>query len=205
MQRIALRYAQWFNWRQGKSGHLFQGRYKAILVQADEYLKELAAYIHLNPVRAHIVNSPEKYKWSSHRAYLGKATLPWLETDFICPLNLLFIRPQKSTISVPGLRRFLVGQGHNKSFHGERNIDKRLLGVNEEQPHQMHKELFHKDAELRPPRYFRFNLKPTRLGYKIFPISAHYITSPDSSQRGIASEPDSLSFRYVRYLLQTLY
>ena len=64
----------------------------------------------------------------SHRAYLGKSTLPWLETDFICPLNLLFIRPQKSTISVPGLRRFLVGQGHNKSFHGERNIDKRLLG-----------------------------------------------------------------------------
>ena len=204
MQRIALRYAQWFNWRQGKSGHLFQGRYKAILVQADEYLKELAAYIHLNPVRAHIVNSPEKYKWSSHRAYLGKATLPWLETDFILSTFSSSDRKRAQSLFQDYVDS-MVGQGHNKSFHGERNIDKRLLGVNEEQPHQMHKELFHKDAELRPPRYFRFNLKPTRLGYKIFPISAHYITSPDSSQRGIASEPDSLSFRYVRYLLQTLY
>ena len=127
MQRIALRYAQWFNWRHGKSGHLFQERYKAILVQADEYLKELAAYIHLNPVRAHIVNSPEKYKWSSHRAYLGKATLPWLETDFILSTFSSSDRKRAQSLFQDYVDS-LVGQGHNKSFHGESNIDKRLLG-----------------------------------------------------------------------------
>ena len=127
MQRIALRYAQWFNWRHGKSGHLFQGRYKAILVQADEYLKELAAYIHLNPVRARIVNSPEKYKWSSHRAYLGKAAVPWLEIDFI--LSTFSSSDRKRAQSQ--FRDYvdsMIGQGHNKSFYGERSLDKRLLG-----------------------------------------------------------------------------
>ncbi|MDY0191362.1 MAG: hypothetical protein RBR22_11575 [Desulfuromonas sp.] len=49
-------------------GHLFQGRYNAILVDADTYLLELTAYIHLNPVRAGMVGAPETYCWSSHRA-----------------------------------------------------------------------------------------------------------------------------------------
>jgi putative transposase len=127
VQSIALRYAQWFNWRHNKSGHLFQERYKAILVDTDEYLKELAGYIHLNPVRARMVKCPTKYKWSSHLAYLGKMTLPWLETDYIL-----------ATFSSSDIKRAralfkdfvdsMIGQERNKSFHGEKNIDKRLLG-----------------------------------------------------------------------------
>ena len=64
-------------------GHLFQGRYKAVLVDSDSYLLELVRYIHLNPVRAGLVVSAEDYPWSGHRAYLGQEILPWLSTDWV--------------------------------------------------------------------------------------------------------------------------
>ncbi len=57
-------------------GHLFQGRYKAILVDRDNYLLELVRYVHLNPVQARLVRAPAAYRWSGHRAYLGKESLP---------------------------------------------------------------------------------------------------------------------------------
>jgi REP element-mobilizing transposase RayT len=67
-----------------RSGHLFQGRYKAILVDIDEYAKELSGYIHLNPVRAKIVDTPEEYDWSSYKFYIGKQRpAKWLYRDFI--------------------------------------------------------------------------------------------------------------------------
>ncbi len=78
MQNVSFRYTRWFNWRQGKSGHLFQGRYKAVLVDADEYLLELVRYLHLNPVRAGITTDPLEFPWSSHRAYCGRENVPWL-------------------------------------------------------------------------------------------------------------------------------
>ncbi len=71
MQRLLTGYAQYWNRKYRKVGHVFQGRYKAILCQKDAYLSELVRYIHLNPVRAKMVRRPEDYVWSSHRAYLG--------------------------------------------------------------------------------------------------------------------------------------
>jgi len=71
MQRLLTGYAQYYNRRYRRVGHLFQGRYKAVLCQSDRYLSELVRYIHLNPVRARMVNRPEDYEYSSHRAYLG--------------------------------------------------------------------------------------------------------------------------------------
>jgi putative transposase len=65
-------YTGYFNRRHGRSGHLFQGRYKGVLVDKDEYLIPLSRYIHLNPVRAKVVSSPEKYNWSSYASYIGK-------------------------------------------------------------------------------------------------------------------------------------
>ena len=63
---------------------LFQGRYKAILVAIDEYAKELSSYIHLNPVRANMVNTPEECDWSSYPFYIGKQKAPkWLHRDFV--------------------------------------------------------------------------------------------------------------------------
>lgn len=127
MQCIAQRYVQWFNWRHHKTGHLFERRYKAILVDTDEYLKELAAYIHLNPVRSHMVQSPEKYKWSSHRAYLGKMTLPWLETDFVLSTFSQTDR-RRAQASFKQFVDSMIGQERHQPFHGEKNLDSRLLG-----------------------------------------------------------------------------
>ncbi len=72
------------NKRHNRAGHLFQGRFKAILVDADPYAGELSRYIHLNPVRAGIIREPEKYLWSSYLAYIGKTAPPkWLATGWL--------------------------------------------------------------------------------------------------------------------------
>ena len=84
MRHINGAYTTYFNVKRARSGHLFQGRYKAILVEIDEYAKELSRYIHLNPVRAKMVKTPEEYEWSSYQFYIGVKKPPeWLYRDFI--------------------------------------------------------------------------------------------------------------------------
>lgn len=83
MRHINGVYTQWFNHRWKREGHLFRGRYKAILVEEDAYLVELVRYIHLNPVEAKLVRKPEEHPWSSHRCYLGGKPWDWLTTDRI--------------------------------------------------------------------------------------------------------------------------
>ena len=84
MRHINGAYTTYFNVKRKRSGHLFQGRYKAILVDMDTYAKELSRYIHLNPVRAKMVERPEAYNWSSYSFYIGKSKAPeWLNRDFI--------------------------------------------------------------------------------------------------------------------------
>jgi REP element-mobilizing transposase RayT len=84
MAHINGAYTTYFNTKRQRSGHLFQGRFKAILVEADEYAKELSRYIHLNPVRAKMCELPEDYNWSSYLSYIGKEKVPiWLKRDFI--------------------------------------------------------------------------------------------------------------------------
>jgi putative transposase len=68
MRQLNGVYAQYFNWKHDRVGPLFQGRYKAILVDRENYFLELCRYIVLNPVRAGIVKSPDEYPWSSYRA-----------------------------------------------------------------------------------------------------------------------------------------
>jgi putative transposase len=84
MQHINGAYTTYFNRKHERAGHLFQGRYKSILVQADAYAKELSRYIHLNPVRSGIVNNPEEYEWSSFRFYISDREFPkWLKRDML--------------------------------------------------------------------------------------------------------------------------
>ncbi len=84
MLHINGAYTNYFNVKRGRAGHLFQGRYRAILVEKDEYAKGLSRYIHLNPVRAGLTELPEEYEWSSYQAYIGKKEKSeWLHTDFI--------------------------------------------------------------------------------------------------------------------------
>lgn len=72
MRQLNGLYAQRFNQRHQKVGHLLQGRYKAILVDKDNYLLELCRYVVLNPVRANIVKDPKDWKWSSYQAAIGQ-------------------------------------------------------------------------------------------------------------------------------------
>jgi REP element-mobilizing transposase RayT len=75
-------FTQWSNRRHRRSGHLFQGRYKAILVDRDSYFVELARYIVLNPVRAAMVKHPRQWAWSSYGATVGTSPAPaWLSID----------------------------------------------------------------------------------------------------------------------------
>lgn len=76
MRQLNGVYTQHFNRRHRRAGHLFQGRFKAILAERDSYLLELARYIVLNPVRAKLVKSAAHYPWSSYRATLGTAPVP---------------------------------------------------------------------------------------------------------------------------------
>ncbi len=87
MQSLSQRYTRWFNHRHNRVGHLFQGRYKAILVDSNAYLHELIRYIHLNPVRANLVMNPSHYKDSSHDAYSAPGKAPaWLSIDLALEL-----------------------------------------------------------------------------------------------------------------------
>jgi REP element-mobilizing transposase RayT len=84
MRQLNGVYTQRFNRKQGRVGHVFQGRYKAILVHKENYLLELARYIVLNPVRARMVRSVEQWPWSSYRATAGLSPAPvWLHTDWL--------------------------------------------------------------------------------------------------------------------------
>ncbi len=84
MRQLNGVYTQRFNRRHGVVGHLFQGRYKAILVQRDAYLLELTRYVVLNPVRARMVKDPMDWPWSSYGATVGCVSAPdWLECDWL--------------------------------------------------------------------------------------------------------------------------
>lgn len=73
MRSLNTCYTMRFNRKNGRIGHVFQGRYKSFIVDKDNYLLELSRYIHLNPVRAGIVKDPKDYRWSSYRDYVGES------------------------------------------------------------------------------------------------------------------------------------
>jgi putative transposase len=79
MQRLHSDYAQQFNQRHGRSGHVFQGRYGAVRVETDEQLWAAAAYIAMNPVEAGLCDAPEEWQWSSHGAILSGKGPGWLD------------------------------------------------------------------------------------------------------------------------------
>jgi putative transposase len=126
IQNLSFRYTRWVNRRQERSGHLFQGRYQAVLVDADTYLLELAAYIHLNPFRAGMVGRPGLYPWSSHRAYLGHETIPWLSPD--CVLARFSTNLEQARRLFDEFVAERVGEGHREEFYGKGSLDGRLIG-----------------------------------------------------------------------------
>jgi putative transposase len=84
MRQLNGVYTQRFNRHHGRVGHVFQGRYKAILVDRQPYLLELIRYVVFNPVRAGMVTSPEHWRWSSYQATAGQVHAPdWLATEWV--------------------------------------------------------------------------------------------------------------------------
>jgi len=120
MQGLQQSYSQYFNLRHRKTGHVFEGRHKAILCQKDQYLLQLIRYIHLNPVRAGMVRSPQRYRYSGHHVYLqGKAT------ETIDPATVLSMLGGKQAY-----RRFVqdgLSEGHKEEYYAVE--DQRFLGA----------------------------------------------------------------------------
>ena len=118
MQLLNSRYAQRFNRAHGRTGHVFQGRYKAILVEKESYLLELARYIVLNPVRAGITREPGDWRWSSYNATCGEVSAPsWLETNWL--LNQFGESPREA---IRAYRRFVnAGLNRESVWTGLRN------------------------------------------------------------------------------------
>ena len=84
MRQLNGVYTQWHNRTHNRVGHVFQGRFKAIIVQREAYLLELARYVVLNPVRAGLCAMPGQWRWSSYLAMVGQASRPnWLHTEWL--------------------------------------------------------------------------------------------------------------------------
>lgn len=113
MQRLNGRYTQYFNTRHRRAGHLFQGRFKSILVEREPHLLELTRYVVLNPVRAGMVQTAGQWPWSNYRATAGRARAPkWLEIDWT--LSQFSARRQAAR---EAYRRFVVeGKGQPSPF-----------------------------------------------------------------------------------------
>lgn len=127
MHRLLTGYAQYYNRRNRRVGHLLQGRHKAILCQSERYLSELVRYIHLNPVRAGMVTLPEDYEYSSHRAYLGMEPAGIVDVD---PVLRHF--GAKKEVARANYQKFVaagIKQGHCQEFYAA--DEGRILGSEE--------------------------------------------------------------------------
>lgn len=79
-KRIGASYVYWYNWKYGRRGHLFQGRYKSEVVEDDSYFLTVVRYIHQNPLKVGVIKDIADYRWSSYGEYIGKPTI--CDTDF---------------------------------------------------------------------------------------------------------------------------
>jgi len=119
MRKQLTWYAQYYNRRHKRTGHLFENRYKSILCDEDNYLLALVRYIHLNPLRAHLVKAIEeldRYPFCGHRSIIGKAKHPWTDADYVL---LQFGSTRRKGLA--GYRKFMregVGLGHQPELTG---------------------------------------------------------------------------------------
>ncbi|MBU0484182.1 MAG: transposase [Proteobacteria bacterium] len=145
IQNISFRYTRYINKRKKRIGHLFQGRYKAVLVDADSYLLELVRYIHHNPVRAGMVTDPAEHQWSSHQDYLGKGNIPFLTTDFV-----LSQFGEKKVAARKAYHDFIlkgITEGRRADFH-QGETDSRILGDDGFTDTVLNRKVTHKEIKL---------------------------------------------------------
>lgn len=123
MRQINGVYTQKFNRRHGVAGHLFQGRFKSILIDSDRYLLEVCRYVDLNPVRAGMVVLPQEYAWSSYLAHAGKMLRPdWLDS------RPLYEHLAHDPVAAAAKYTEFVAQGDGIDLWGEHLRQQRYLG-----------------------------------------------------------------------------
>ncbi len=130
MHRINFAYSQAFNRRHARSGHLLEGRFKAIHVDREGYLLEVCRYVELNPVRAGLVESAAHWKWSSYRAHIGAAPpLAWLATAELFAV-LTGQKPDTDSQFEDAQREYVewVAAGHHVDLWSESLRHGRYLG-----------------------------------------------------------------------------
>lgn len=150
MRHLGGLYTQRFNRAHGRDGVLFRGRYKAIVVDADEYLASVVRYIHLNPVEAGLAKTPEQYPWSSHAVYLKLRQAPaWLKVQEVLGRFGSIKEYQKFVLSG---NEEAIKEFYHRSRQGP------LLGK-ETFRDRIRKRLSRIDRE--HPRYERMGLRPT--------------------------------------------
>ncbi len=124
MRSLTTRYAVQFNLKYRKVGHVFQGRFRGILCDQHRYLIELIRYIHLNPVRAKLVEQPQAWKWGSLPAYLGQVKNEWLYQSEV--LELFGSLPKQKLLAflsqAPDLPAKIVYPRESFPIMGERSF-----------------------------------------------------------------------------------
>jgi len=136
MKRLLTGYAQHFNRRHKRVGHLFQNRYKSVLCEEDQYFLELVRYIHLNPTRAELVkslNSLNSYQYSGHAAIIGTAKNDWQDKDYVLSyFSKTNGKARRKYISFitdgiqQGYKPELSGGGLLRSYGGWKELTKQL-------------------------------------------------------------------------------
>jgi hypothetical protein len=119
MRRLLTGYAVGFNRRHKRHGHLFQNRYKSIICQEDPYLKELARYIHLNPLRAKLVadiSELNSFKYCGHSVLMGNQECVWQDTDYV--LSCFGNSEKEARMKYSSYVEEGVDQGHHPELVG---------------------------------------------------------------------------------------
>jgi len=183
MRQLNGRYTQDYNRRHERVGHLFQGRFKAILVEKDAHLLELCRYVVLNPVRAKIVPHPRQWAWSSYRATVGEAKSPaWLTTDWILHQFGQRVGPAQECY------RTFVAEGRGGPGPWEQITGQIYLGseqfVTQHQPNRVIRDIPRRQTQAQRPSLgtlFQRKGDPTRIihqayrqyGYRLAEIADH--------------------------------
>jgi len=121
MRALNTRYSKYFNKKYGREGHLFQGRYKAILVEKEEYFLHLSRYIHLNPMEILSEgDSLASYRWSSYPAYVREWKIDWLKKE-----EILFYFKKENNFNFFSYQGFV--EGYKEKAEEEVTTYKKLM------------------------------------------------------------------------------
>jgi len=130
MQYINTAYTVYYNKKRNKTGHLFQGRFKSLLVDEDSYFLKLTRYIHLNPVKAKIVDLPQEYKWSSFKGYIKPKADKYIDyPELNAYLGMKLVDYKDFVLSSIGKKDALLDKVYDGFFLGSESFVKDKIAI----------------------------------------------------------------------------